>query len=176
MANLRDVGRNRLRSRAAYRGLLFVLRHESSAPRIVHFMDSALRTVVTFKSTAFNTTEPKGKFINPCCFGDDVAEWLMGELRKLGMKPDEKPDQEDFGWYFDFEVAGVGHTFVVGYRPPARGEAGTWIGWLERRRGFIASVMGGRKRGVQLSAAEVIHRILTGSFQIRFAGTTRFCL
>jgi len=130
-------------------------------------MDSPLRTVVTFKSTAFNTTEPKEKFINPCCFGDDAAEWLIGELRKLGMKTDEKPDQEDFGWYFDFEVAGVGHTFVLGHRPPAQDEAGTWIGWLERRRGFIASVVGGRKRGVQLSAAEVIHRILTGSRQIR---------
>jgi hypothetical protein len=130
-------------------------------------MDSPLRTVVTFKSTAFNTTEPKQNFINPCCFGGDVAAWLISELRKVGMKADEKPGQEDFGWYFDFEVAGVGHTFVVGHRPAAEHEEGTWIGWLERRRGFIGSLLGGRKRGIQISAAEAIHRALTGSPKIQ---------
>jgi hypothetical protein len=130
-------------------------------------MDSQLRTVVTFESTAFNMTEPKDYFINPCCFGDDVAEWLISELRKLGMRADEKPGQEDFGWYLDFEVAGIGHTFVVGRRPTTGNEAGRWVGWLERRHGFVRSLFGGRKRGIQPSAAEAIHRILTGSPQIR---------
>jgi len=130
-------------------------------------MQSPLRTVVTFESAAFNMTEPKDYFINPCCFGDDVAEWLINELRKLGMKADEKPGQEDFGWYLDFEVAGIGHTFVVGCRPATETEAGTWIGWLERKHGFVGSLLGGRKRGIQPSAAEAIHRILIGSPQIR---------
>ena len=40
-----------------------------------------MRTLVTFRSSAFNTTQPKDYFINPGCFGDDVAKWLMGELR-----------------------------------------------------------------------------------------------
>src|SRR5580700_9256202 len=47
-------------------------------------MDSRVRTVVTFESTAFNLAEPKNCFINPCCFGDDLAKWLIGELRKHG--------------------------------------------------------------------------------------------
>ena len=126
-------------------------------------MDSEIRTVVTFESTAFNMAEPKYYFINPCCFGDDVAKWLIGELRKQGVQPDEKPSQEDFGWYLNFEVTGTGHCFVIGHRPTGEGEAGTWIGWLERRRSFIGSVLGGRKRGIQPLAAEAIHRILSSS-------------
>ena len=130
-------------------------------------MQSPLRTVVTFESTVFNMTEPKAYFINPCCFGDDLAQWLIKELRKLGMKPDEKPGQEDFGWYLDFEVAGIDHTFVIGHRPTGETEAGTWIGWLERKHGFVGSLLGWRKRGIQPSTAETIHRILIGSPEIR---------
>lgn len=45
-------------------------------------------------------------------------------------------------------------------------EAGTWIGWLERN-GFITSTLARRKRGIQASAAEEIHRILSRSPVIR---------
>ena len=130
-------------------------------------MDSGIRTVVTFESTAFNMAEPKDYFINPCCFGDDVAKWLIGELRKQGLEADEKPGQEDFGWYLNFEATGIGHTFVIGHSPSGVSEAGTWIGWLERSRGLIGSLFGGRKRGVQPSAAEAVHRILSSSVLIR---------
>jgi hypothetical protein len=130
-------------------------------------MESEIRTVVTFESTAFNMTEPKDYFINPCCFGDDVAEWVIRELRKQGMGTDEKPGQEDFGWYLNFEAAGIGHTFVIGHRPHGESEAGTWIGWLERKRGLIGSILGGRRRGIQASAAQAIHQILTASPVVR---------
>jgi hypothetical protein len=130
-------------------------------------MEMEIRTVVTFESTAFNMAEPKDYFINPCCFGDDVAEWLIGKLREQGLKTDEKPDQEDFGWYLDFEVTGIGHTFVIGHRPTGETEAGTWIGWLERSRGFIGSILGGRNREIQPLAADVIHKTLSNSPLIR---------
>jgi hypothetical protein len=119
-------------------------------------MDSEVRTVVTFSSTAFNTTEPKDYFINPCCFGDDVAKWLIVELRKQMVKTDEKPGQEDFGWYLNFEVTGSAHTFVVGHRHDGESDTGTWIGWLERKRGFVISLLGTGKRGIKLSAGEVL--------------------
>lgn len=130
-------------------------------------MESEIRTVVTFESTAFNMTRARDHFINPCCFGDDVAEWLIQELRKQGMVTDEKPGQEDFGWYLNFETAGVAHTFVVGHRPNGETGAGTWIGWLERKRSLIGSILGGRRRGIQASAAQAIHQILTGSLVVR---------
>jgi hypothetical protein len=130
-------------------------------------MDSDIRTVVTFESTIFNTTEPKEYFINPGCFGDDVANWLISELRKQGLRTDEKPDQEDFGWYLNFTITRLGHTFAIGYRPTGESEQGTWIGWVERNRGFIRSLFGGRKRGIHASAVEAIHNILSSSSQIQ---------
>jgi hypothetical protein len=133
-------------------------------------MTSEVRTVVTFESAAFNMSNPKDYFINPCCFGDDVAEWLIGELRKQGVRTDEKPGQEDFGWYLNFDTADVSHTFVIGHRPNGETESGTWIGWLERKRGLIGSIFIGRSRGIQASAAQAIHQILTGSPVVRDVG------
>jgi hypothetical protein len=123
-------------------------------------------TVVTFESTAFNMAEPQDYFINPCCFGDDVAKWRIGELRKQGVETDENR-QEDFGWYLNFAVRGAGHCFVIGHRPTGESEEGTWIGWLASSRGFIGSVLSGSKRGIQPLAAQAIHRILSRSPLVR---------
>src|SRR5690242_1872050 len=126
-------------------------------------MQSKIRTLVTFESTAFNMTEPKDYFINPFCFGDDVGEWLIQELRKDGLESDEKPGQEDFGWHLIFEVGDISHTFVISHRPEGETEEGTWIGCIERNRGLIGTILGRRNRGIQSSAAEAIHRILSRS-------------
>ena len=36
-------------------------------------------------------------FINPCCFGEDLAAWLRGKLLERGVDALE-PYQEDWGW------------------------------------------------------------------------------
>jgi hypothetical protein len=130
-------------------------------------MDTTVKTVVTFRSSLFNMSEPKEYFINPCCFGDDLARWLAGELRGKGYQADEEPGQEDFGWYFDFSVSGVKHCFVIGYRPGDDTEEGVWIGFLERRRGMIAFLLGTHKRGIQPAAVRAVHEILAGSPHIQ---------
>jgi hypothetical protein len=38
-------------------------------------IQSNMRTIATFKSDAFNTSEGRDYFINDCCFGDD-GSWL----------------------------------------------------------------------------------------------------
>jgi hypothetical protein len=126
-------------------------------------MHCETKTVVTFESNAFNMSEPKDYFINSCCFGDDVARWLIAELRKQGAGVDEEPGQEDFGWYLRFKVNDVDHSFVLGHRPTGDTEAGTWIVRIERNHGFIGSVLGGRDRGILPSAVEAIHKILSNS-------------
>jgi hypothetical protein len=101
-----------------------------------------MRTVVTFESDAFNTSESKEYFINPGCFGNDVAQWLMARLRSAGVETDEEPGQEDFGWYFNFTVPEGRHCCVLGYGPAGEGESGVWIAWLERSRGLLRSLSG----------------------------------
>jgi hypothetical protein len=143
---------------------------ESLSPQFrqdVPEMKSALRSLVTFKSESFNTSESKPYFFNPYCFGDDVCRWLIQELRLKGVKTDDQPECEDFGWYFVFHVTNVPHCFVVGYRHGSFDEAdGIWIGWIERHVGLIRSICGGRNRGIRPEAMSAIHDVLVDSEQI----------
>jgi|ERR1051325_1806022 hypothetical protein len=131
-------------------------------------MRAEIRTIVSFKSTAFNTTEPRRHFINSCCFGVDLAKWLIHELRNKGVNADSEPGQEDFGWYFNFLVTETPHTFVVGHCPSlVEGGEGTWIGWIERHRGLLGSLLGARRRGIKPAAPKTLHSILSSSPQIQ---------
>jgi hypothetical protein len=59
-----------------------------------------MRDAITIETDIFEHREVKPHFINPCCFGEDFAEWLKGELSPLannGFKFSE-PTQEDYGW------------------------------------------------------------------------------
>ena len=117
-------------------------------------MDS--RTLITFQSESFNTSEPKGYFINECCFGDDLAIWMISELRQRRYEVDVAPNQEDFGWYFNFKASGVGHSFLISYRADT-----DEIGWVERNRLWF------RKRGIEIEATQAIHEVLSNAPQIK---------
>ena len=57
-------------------------------------MSENVRTHVTFVTRLFNTEEVKDYFINPICFGDDCAQWLIDRLVSQGSeKVDELPTQ-----------------------------------------------------------------------------------
>jgi hypothetical protein len=107
-------------------------------------------------------SEPKPNYINPECFGDDVANWMAEQLRAKGCVVDE-PGQEDFGWYCNFRVADTAYCFVVGHRADDLIAPGEWIGWVERNPGFMSSLFGGRARGVALGAVQLIDEILSSS-------------
>ena len=122
-----------------------------------------MKTKFQFRSTEFNCTVTKDYFINPGCYGDDLAEWLIQGLGDAGIRASDKPDQEDFGWYFTFIVNDVEHCVVVGFQPndPATGDK--WIGWIEHQTGFLGSLFGGRKRGILPEAINAVDRVLKSS-------------
>ena len=126
----------------------------------------ARRTLLTFRSAAFNTADERDHFINPGNYGDDLARWLMDRLRSAGYGVGAEPGQEDFGWYLSFEVAGRPYCLVLGYRPGEEGEQGEWIGWLERELGFFASILGRREKGVEEAAPRAIHTVLNAAPEI----------
>jgi hypothetical protein len=128
-------------------------------------MRTTVKTIVTFKSAGFNMSEPKPYFINPCCFGDDVAKWLARTLRSQGYRADE-PGQEDFGWYFGFELDHVKYNFVIGHRAGETKEGNQWIGWVERVRNLRELLRGVSKTDVEPFASQTIHKILTESQEI----------
>jgi hypothetical protein len=117
-----------------------------------------MRTVATFQSDAFNTTEERPYFINPCCFGDDVARWLVARLQRAGLRAGPEVGQEDFGWYFNFAVAEGEHCVVLGFRDDD--DDSTWIAWVERRRGLLGSLLGRRRSGIAPGALEAVHDAL----------------
>lgn len=41
---------------------------------------------------------------------------MIARLRATGLQTDDEPRQEDFGWYFQFEVPGGRHCCVLGYQ------------------------------------------------------------
>ena len=129
--------------------------------------DPGLGRIVTFRSSAFNTTDPKPYYINPCCYGDDLADWLLGELRRRGIPVADAPGQEDFGWYLRFTWEDRAYACVIGYQPGDEYDEGEWIGWLERDCGFITSLLGGRKRCIDPGAARLLHAVLIESDLIR---------
>ena len=121
-----------------------------------------MRTFVTFQSAAFNTTRQEAYFINPDNFGDDLARWMIRELRGRGVEVGDDPGQEDHGWYFAFRSGGVEHDFIVGWR-----DEDEWLGWLQRRVGLLASLLGARKKGIGVDATMKIDAVLSASDEIR---------
>jgi hypothetical protein len=116
-----------------------------------------MRTLVTFSTPAFNVTETKPYFLNPASFGDDLARTVSALIRDDDGEADQEPRQEDFGWYFEFSAGGERHCFVVGYRPADEpGDAGMWIGSVERSRGLLASMLGRRATGIEARALMAI--------------------
>ena len=91
---------------------------------------------ILFETDRFNVSALKEHFINPCCFGEDLAEWLRQELINKGMTAGT-PGQEDWGWYLFLEQ-GSARYFVglTGYHKEGAMDAndGEWRIMVERRR------------------------------------------
>jgi hypothetical protein len=53
---------------------------------------------VLFRTKRFNLSTTKEHFINPDCFGEDLAVWLKQKFIARGMDVSQL-GQEDWGWY-----------------------------------------------------------------------------
>ena len=123
---------------------------------------SEMRTVATFESDKFNLSESKEYFMNEGCYGDDLGKWLIGQLRAHGIETDPEPEQEDFGWYFNYTIGGQPFSAVIG-----NVEGESWFVVVERITGFLGSILGGRNRKVPDSGVTELHRILSSSPEVK---------
>jgi hypothetical protein len=97
-----------------------------------------------FETSRFNLSDVKPHFINPICFGEDLARWLAARLRERGMSATE-PDQEDWGWYFDVEHAGVAYFIAIGGNASeehAVANHGEWRVSIDRHRSMMDKLRG----------------------------------
>ncbi|HLT45939.1 MAG TPA: hypothetical protein VK002_01810 [Rubricoccaceae bacterium] len=125
-------------------------------------MPAAERTAALFQSDRFNANEPRPYFVNPECFGDDLARWLIEGLRAAGHETGDAPGAEDFGWYVRYAVGGVPCCAVVG-----RAADEGWFVVVERDCGLVRSVFGGRHRGVPAEGVAAVHAVLSASDEVR---------
>jgi len=117
-------------------------------------------TVVSFVTERFNTTVSKSTFINPGCFGDDLASWLAEELRAEGLYIVGAPIPEDYGWALQFKLNTRRYAAAIGYIP-----AFYWYIAVERSTRW--AIFHPRFRSVSGSAVDAIKRVLWRAREIR---------
>ena len=85
---------------------------------------------ITIESDRFEHREVKPHFINPCCFGEDLAAWLkarLSPLLELGFQISD-PVQEDYGWGLWVATAKESFWIALSYCGEGPTEApGQWV-------------------------------------------------
>ncbi len=100
---------------------------------------------ILFQTDRFNVSGVKDHFINPCCFGEDAAQWLGAKLAEKGVTV-EQPGQEDWGWYLLAEhgleryILGLGGYHTDGAPGTNDGE---WRIIVEKKRSLSNRILGG---------------------------------
>jgi hypothetical protein len=124
-------------------------------------------THVTFVTKLFNTEDVREYFINPRCFGDDCAQWLIDLLILQGVDAvDEKPAQEDWGWFFNI-VAGRQNFMVCVGLLEDEDSPNTWLLFIESQSGWLSGKLFGRSGDAELlSVCRGVDRALKSSTDI----------
>ena len=113
--------------------------------------------IVSFRSTAFNTSTPEKHFVSVRAFGSDLANWLIHELARRDAAVEPMIGHQDAGWMVRFNFRGATYDFVTLYRGPV------WLGLLERRRGILARIFHGQPKNVEFDALRLIDEVLSSS-------------
>ena len=113
--------------------------------------------IVTFRSTAFNTSTPEKHFVSRRAYGSDLANWLIHELARRDAAVEPMIGQKDAGWIVQFRFRGATYDFVAWYRGP------DWVGLLERRLGILGRLFHWQRKNVEFCAIELIDAVLSSS-------------
>jgi hypothetical protein len=116
---------------------------------------------ILFKTDRFNLSVAKPHFINPGCFGEDLAAWLEARLIHENVKAGS-PGQEDWGWYLRARRGDRGYFLAMSCSadvdsPNNRGE---WRIIVEKRRSFWERLSGAGKIDDNDGMVSTIRQIL----------------
>ena len=123
-----------------------------------------------FETDRFNLSEVGEHFINPCCFGEDLAAWLRTKLVERGIRASE-PGQEDWGWYLGAEYEGRSYFIGIGgnadepseaTEPTAAPNRGEWRIMVEPHRYLRDRLMGRGQMAQDDAMLALIRSILAG--------------
>ena len=91
---------------------------------------------ILFKTSRFNLSKVGERFINPCCFGEDLARWLRLQLGEKDVVA-AQPYQEDWGWELPVSHGSNSYYLAMSGNADdsgANGDEGEWRIIVERRR------------------------------------------
>jgi hypothetical protein len=126
-----------------------------------------VRTHVTFVTKLFNTEEVKDYFVNPRCFGDDCAQWLINSLVSQSVERiDEQPTQEDWGWRFSMTTRRRGFMIGVGLYEDEEAP-NTWLAFIKPQPVSLSRKLFGQSDDAELLAiCDAIDRALESAPEI----------
>jgi hypothetical protein len=128
-----------------------------------------MRNDLLFETDRFNLSEVKSNFINPCCFGEDLAVWLRARLLERGYEVIE-PGQEDWGWYIEAEIAGVRYFIGIGGNADESSEKsdqGEWRIMVESPRSFWEKLKRKNKESHTADMVSVIQDLIKAETDFR---------
>jgi hypothetical protein len=124
---------------------------------------------LVFRTDQFNLSRVGPHFINPSCFGEDLATWLREKLRERSVEARE-PYQEDWGW--ELPVKNAAQSYYLCMSGNSEGKEGDlddgeWRVIVERKRSVQERFTG--KGNIQLDDAmlAVVQEILIAEPGIR---------
>lgn len=129
-----------------------------------------MHDAITVETDLFEHRQVRPHFINPCCFGEDFAAWLKGELASLAVDGFgfSDPIQEDYGWGF-WAARGKDRFWIalsyVGDGPQE--EPAQWIISVNESRGVIKRLFGLSDQHIQTMLRERISRAIAANPAIK---------
>ena len=117
---------------------------------------------ILFDTDRFNLSVTKEHFINPCCFGEDLAAWLRSKLVEKSI-PTIEPGQEDWGWYIESTLGDASYFIGIGgaaNESAANPNEGEWRIMVEKHRSVWDKLTGKHKTSPSDPIFAVIREIL----------------
>jgi hypothetical protein len=122
-----------------------------------------------FRTDRFNLSKIDETFINPCCFGEDLARWLREALREKKFEVSE-PYQEDWGWELPTKNEGKGYYLCISGNADderANSNEGEWRIIIEKRRSIGQRLTGKGKIELRDGMLVSVKKILEAEPDIR---------
>ena len=124
---------------------------------------------ILFKTSRFNLSKVGEHFINPCCFGEDLAAWLRMKLIDRNIEAFE-PYQEDWGWELPANHGSDSYYLCMSGnadRSSTNEDEGEWRIIVEKRRSIWQRLRGEGKIAADDRMARIIEEILSREPAIR---------
>ncbi len=99
---------------------------------------------ILFKTDRFNLSKVGEHFINPSCFGEDLAAWFRSKLMEKSVDASQ-PYQEDWGWELPAKYGSDAYYLCMSGNAEdssANNNSGEWRIIIEKKRSIAQRISG----------------------------------